>query len=156
MKQLTLKENSNGCLEVTSHRGNSKDGYPRFTFPDRRVLAHRFIWEECFGPIPDEMCVCHRCDNSMCINPEHLFLGTLAENNHDRHRKGRSRGGPNGLRGEMMAAAKLTDEVVRGIRDRYQPFDRANGARAIARELGLSHRTVADATSGRSWTHVGG
>lgn len=53
--------------------------------------AHRVVWEEERGPIPQGMCVLHRCDNPPCINIEHLFLGTIADNNRDMAEKGRGR-----------------------------------------------------------------
>jgi hypothetical protein len=53
------------------------------------ALAHRVSWELHFGPVPDGMNVCHRCDNTRCVQPDHLFLGTQSENITDMHRKGR-------------------------------------------------------------------
>jgi hypothetical protein len=53
------------------------------------IAAHRFVWELTNGPIPDGYCICHRCDNPNCVRPEHLFLGTVVDNNRDRHAKGR-------------------------------------------------------------------
>jgi len=53
--------------------------------------AHRLAWAEANGPIPEGMAVLHRCDVRTCVNVEHLFLGTLIDNNMDRDRKGRTR-----------------------------------------------------------------
>lgn len=54
------------------------------------IAAHRWAWIDANGPIPDGMFVCHQCDNPSCVRPEHLFLGTLADNNRDMFAKGRS------------------------------------------------------------------
>lgn len=53
-------------------------------------LAHRVSWELANGLIPEGMAVCHHCDNPPCVRPEHLFLGTLDDNNKDRAAKGRT------------------------------------------------------------------
>ena len=56
------------------------------------VQAHRFVWEQLVGPIPDQLCVLHRCDVPNCVNPDHLFLGTQADNINDMYAKRRRRG----------------------------------------------------------------
>lgn len=55
----------------------------------RVVLAHRSMWEREYGPIPIGVFVCHHCDTPACVRPDHLFLGTQADNLHDMLAKGR-------------------------------------------------------------------
>jgi len=83
-----------------------KDGYGRFSpnGGNSQMPAHRFSWEIHFGPIPDNLFVCHHCDTPACTNPDHLFLGTAQENMEDKVRKGRWRG----------CAPERMSEIVRG------------------------------------------
>jgi hypothetical protein len=68
-------------------------GYGRL-YPEgmkgRSVLAHRWTWEQAYGPIPEGMQVCHRCDNPPCVRLDHLFLGTAADNMTDKQIKHRA------------------------------------------------------------------
>lgn len=65
-------------------------GYGRIRIHWKKYTLHRVVFELYVGPIPNGLCVLHKCDNKPCINPEHLFLGTKADNAHDRDRKGRT------------------------------------------------------------------
>lgn len=84
------------------------DGYGRFRGIKSPVVgAHRFSWESIHGAIPPNLFVCHRCDNPICSNPTHLFLGTCEDNNRDRHAKGRTKMPPVGA-GPAVLRARTT------------------------------------------------
>src|SRR3954470_5960578 len=101
--------------------------------PRRWHLAHRLSWELHNGPIPGGLHVLHRCDNPPCVNPAHLFLGTQADNNRDRGRKGRN--GGHKIRGAANGRAKLSPTDVAAIRRAY-----GDGATqvALAARFGVS------------------
>lgn len=124
------------CIEWTGARTSS--GYGHRTIKGRQFQVHRLAWEAANGPIPDGMCVLHRCDNRPCFNIEHLFLGTRLDNNLDAIAKGRARRNPR--RGESHAQAKFTDAQAEEIRTLY-----AAG--------GVTYQSLADAF-GCSLTHV--
>jgi hypothetical protein len=83
-------DKDSGCHLWTGHR--DADGYGLTSAEGKRRVAHRVAWEVANGPIPEGMIVMHTCDNPACCNPEHLQLGTHAENTRDRIKKGRGPG----------------------------------------------------------------
>lgn len=94
------------------------------------------------GPIPDGMFVCHRCDEPCCFNPDHLFLGSAADNSADMVTKGRS------ARGSKQHNAKLTEDQVYAIR--RDP----RGCRRLARAYGVSPSLILLIRKRRIWKHV--
>lgn len=106
-KGITFKINRD-CWECTSHKINS-DGYPR----RHSGNVSRFIYQSMIGEIPKNYQVCHICDNRLCINPKHLFLGTMQENQADKIRKNRQARN----KGEGNGRAKLTLNDVLKIRN---------------------------------------
>ncbi len=95
---------ADSCIEGTGWQ--NADGYHMRWNEGRDEGAHRIAWKDANGPIPERMLVCHKCDNPGCVNPAHLFLGTVGDNNRDCIRKGRG----NRRGGERHHFAKMTDE----------------------------------------------
>lgn len=109
------------------------------------TAAHRVSWELANGRRPDEHeVVMHKCDNPMCVNPDHLEIGTHALNVHDCIAKGRF----NRPFGARHVHSKLTDAAVRDIRTRRHP------AKHYASKYGVSRDTVYGVLAGASWKHV--
>jgi hypothetical protein len=133
------KRMSDGCL--VWQRGRTRTGYGRLTADKKRISAHRLAWELAHGPIPDGMCVCHRCDNPACVDADHLFLGTIADNVADMIAKGRAVYPP----GERNGRAKLTELDVLAIRASSLP------QRALADHYGVGKACIHKIKHGRIW-----
>lgn len=110
---------------------------------DRVMLAHRFVWEQLRGPIPNGLCVLHRCDNPPCINVDHLFLGTDADNCADKISKGRQVI----LRGEAHGCAKLTLKQVQELRLQFGKLSDCE----LGRRYGVHSVTIRCIRIGKTW-----
>jgi hypothetical protein len=137
------KTNEKGCWVVTN-QATSRNGYPRKWVSDekRTVTISRIVWKLCYGEIPKNLCVLHKCDNPACINIDHLFLGTLAENIKDKVNKNRQ------AKGEKVNTAKLTEEQVIAIRN-----DKRTVA-VIGKEYGVDGSLISFIKIGKIWKHV--
>ena len=158
-------EKGTGCWEWRGCR--SKKGYGITTWYDSsgrkgHRQTHRAAWELCNGPIPRGLMVLHRCDNPTCVNPEHLFLGTAADNSADMVAKGRSMRGNQEWRervaakiprGEAAHHTKLRTTDVLAIRDLYEAGNIT--MQRLAVRFGVSRGTVHDILAGITWKHIG-
>ena len=120
---------ADGCWEWNA--GCWKNGYGAFGLDGKTQRAHRVSYQLYLGEIPEGLQVLHKCDNRACVNPEHLFLGTHADNMKDCAKKGRY-GSPSG---EKHYKSKLTDEQVADIRARQKAGVKGTD---LAREFGLT------------------
>lgn len=125
-------------------------GYGRFGINGRLKYAHRVAWELTRGEIPNGMFVLHHCDNPPCCNsehPDHLFLGTKADNAADRDKKGRLV--PlRVLRGEENLSAKLTEVEVLEIRASDEPN------KILAEKYGVGVKAIWRIRARRRWQHL--
>ncbi len=110
--------------------------------PRKLVPVHRVAWELAHGPIPQGMCVLHRCDIPNCVNPEHLFLGTKAENSADMCAKGRQKNG------EALPQAKLKERDISAIRASNEKQS------VLAAKYAISQGHVSVILSRKLWKHV--
>lgn len=127
----------------------------------KMIRCHKYCWLRTRGPIPAGLCVLHNCDNPRCVNPRHLYLGTLKQNAQDRVKRGRSnpqRGRDHWTsrepdfitRGEACGATKITAQIVKQIR-------RLAGSctqQQLAARFGISRPQISNIVNRKCWSHV--
>lgn len=149
MKTLSERFHS-GYIKTDScwiwQRSKDKNGYG-YIKEGKTKKAHRVSWSIHHGEIPDGLWVLHRCDNPSCVNPEHLFLGTALDNNHDMIRKGRERYPGCDMSGERNSNSKLTKDNVEWIRANYS---RGKGPE-FARKFGVIPIMITRIVRGEAW-----
>jgi hypothetical protein len=130
-----------------------KHGYGSVTYQYRVKRVHRLAWELTHGPIPDGLSVLHTCDNRVCYNPDHLWLGTQKDNMRDMVAKGRARQGTHlSSPGEKHPMAKLTAVQVTEIRERYA----AGGITllTLGAEYGVTETNISMIIRRQTWKHL--
>ena len=129
------------CIEW---EGSMSLGYGRVWKNGKYHKAHRVAWEKANGPIPEGMCVCHRCNNKACVNPDHLYLATSRQNTIDAYRDGliKSR------TGEDHQNSKLTEADVLEIR----ATNISCGKGAI--KYGVDRMTISNVKNRKVWRRI--
>ena len=154
---------SEGCWNWKACCNNKGYGLFAVRSPKKmNFVASRFQWILTFGPIPAGAFVCHRCDNPLCVRPDHLFLGTQLDNMRDAAKKNRC------ALGERNGMAKITEDIVREIREYAQFHPRTithlgrwghgrivpNSHADIAQRFGVSRAQVQRILANQRWGHV--
>lgn len=129
----------------------SDTGYGSFRVSKGSLCnAHRLAWELTHGPVPDGMCVLHKCDNRKCVNPNHLFLGTKKDNTQDMMSKGRHRVNPQGYTGSRQWSSKLVEEDVARIKQIGRSMTQKN----LGAMFGVEKSVISKILRGVAWKHV--
>jgi hypothetical protein len=141
-KGIRFIKDEKGC-RIRTHGATNRDGYPTTSYKGKTLNLCRVMYETVYGLIPPGMVVRHKCDNRQCINPEHLEVGTHADNVKDMDQRGRR------AVGERNNQAKLTEAAVLVIKGSD------TNAKELAEKFGVGVDAINRVRQGKTWTHVG-
>jgi hypothetical protein len=136
---------ASGCWFWTASVAGKGYGQIKLPLTRRQVYAHRLSYEIHVGQVPSDAMVLHRCDTPRCVNPEHLFLGTGADNLADMASKGRH------LYGERNIKHRLTEKQVHSI---FDLSDAGWSQHRIAKKVKVGQPQVGRILRGLRWRHV--
>ncbi len=136
---------ASGCILWVGAKKSKDSPYGTLRFRNHKRSAHVWAWECANGKaVPEGMVVRHSCDVPGCINPDHLSIGSHADNAQDKERRGRGQH----ARGEAHGRSKLTNENIVEIRNDPR------GSRPLAAQYGVSANLIKLIRRGRIWRHV--
>ena len=141
-RKIIKEELANGCV-IASNYPTRKDGYLVVERGNKTTYLHRYIYEQIYGNIPSGKVIRHTCNNSSCINPEHLACGTQKDNIQDEIIRGTF------ARGEKNGMAKLTKEKVLKIRK-----DNIHTYKQLADIYNISPSVAHSVKTGKTWRHL--
>lgn len=138
-------EPNTGCWLWTGYL-NTRSKYGVMSIENKKKFAHRVAYEIFKGEIPDNLCVCHKCDVRTCVNPDHLFLGTKTDNMQDCLSKGRF------SIGSKHKNSKLNESEVLVIRDTYNNSNITQ--KELAKIYGVSQTTIRLVIEKKRWAYL--
>lgn len=148
-----------GCWEWEGKK--NKQRYGTACAGGKRIFAHRLSWALHNGECPADRCVAHKCDNPICVRPDHLFLATISENTGDMWLKGRGitpdpscnylKKDPSKAYGSKNCKAKLTDAQVIEMRERHAAGE---SAISLAEHFKVNKTTAQRIVYGHLWKHL--
>lgn len=127
---------------------NGESKYGAISVDGTIQYVHRYSYQLHVGAIENGMEVCHTCDNTRCVNPAHLFLGTNLDNVNDKVSKGRQ------VKGEDCNLSVLTEKQVLEIRRRSRSWHPIDGRKPLAIEFGVEPSTIWKIVTRRTWKHL--
>ena len=131
-------------------------GYGKFRYKNKAYDAHRFVYQMLYGEINNsKLLVCHKCNNRLCVNPNHLYLGTAKDNVHDMIRAGNmfSVQSCAHVVGSKCSSAKLNEQLVLEMRKRYEEKDYKK-VKDLYDEYGISKSTFRSIINREYWKHI--
>lgn len=144
MSYVQKSDNPDGCWEWIGARNDR--GYGQFRIENKICGAHRVSYALFVGDIPDNLLVCHSCDNPGCVNFSHLFLGTYQDNTDDKVKKNRQ--SHVGVKGENNGLHKLTEQNIYQIREM---IEQGYTQREVAKLFGVSQMTISQIKTSKNW-----
>lgn len=147
-KFISPEPNSGCWLWTGNANGAGKWIYGTLSVKRKTIRSHRFAWLFFRGPIPVGMDVLHKCDVTLCANPDHLFLGTDLDNQRDMIKKGRDSKRRALIRGSSNYGAKLAEQQILAI------LSDNRRQKEIASEYGVSKSCIAMIKKKRNWKHI--
>jgi hypothetical protein len=150
-KEIAWEVDENGCWNCTSHSKNLQ-GYPlmRLNGIGHKTAISRVMYTKYYGPIPAGMVIRHKCDNPLCINPNHLEIGTQKDNIHDMIQRGRYKI-PRGYKGELNNHAKLNEQAIRNI---FAERKAGVTAKELSKEFGVHKSMIYGILRRKFWAHI--
>ena len=143
----TMPHMDSPCWEWTGSK--HLQGYGRQRVEGKIRLTHRLsaLYAGIISDIDDGDCVCHSCDNPVCVNPDHLWRGSQIENTADRHQKGRDAK----QKGSDHGKSKLSEKDIFHIKNLLKAGASQTN---VAKKFGVTRSTICHIASGRTWRHV--